>query len=103
MKKLLAASQRAQQDTARYMTRQLRNSALNAGWDADVVQNLHVVNEDGKFQTKVHPDYADRAFVHEFGNETTRPTAAIRKFGNDGDAYDKAFMVSLKMRWKQGQ
>ena len=100
MKKLLEASHKAKQDTAAYMTAQLRRQALHNGWDADVVSTLHVTHADGKFAAQVHPDHADRAFVHEYGNETVRPTATIRKFMNDPENVNSAFMVTLNRRWK---
>jgi hypothetical protein len=101
VKKLLEASQKAKQDTARYMTGQLRKQALHNGWDADVVSTLHVTHADGKFSAQVHPDHADRAFVHEYGNERVRPTAVIRKFMNDPQHVNNAFMVTLNRRWKE--
>ena len=101
MKKLLEATQKAKQDTARYMTAQLRKQAVHSGWDPEVASTLHVAHEGGKFTAKVHPDYADRAFVHEYGNESVKPTAAIRKFMNDPKHLNDAFMVTLNNRWKE--
>lgn len=101
MKKLLEATQKAKQDTAQYMTAQLRQHAIQNGWDADVANTLQVAHENGKFVAKVHPDYADRAFVHEYGTETVRPTATIRKFMNDPHVINNAFMVTLDRRWKE--
>jgi hypothetical protein len=101
VKKLLEAADKAKQDTARYMTAQLRRQALHHGWDADVVSTLHVSHADGKFSAQVHPDHADRAFVHEYGNEHVRPTAVIRKFMNDPQHVNNAFIVTLNNRWKE--
>jgi hypothetical protein len=77
------ASHKAANDTASFMTHQLRQSALQHGWDRDVVENTNVEYASGKFTVKVHPDYSARAFVHEYGDETTRPTAVLRKYMND--------------------
>lgn len=101
MKKLIEATQKAKQDTARYMTAQLRNHAIQNGWDADVADTLQVTHENGKFVAKVHPDYSDRAFVHEYGDENVKPTATIRKFMNDPKVVNDAFMVTLDKRWKE--
>jgi glucose/arabinose dehydrogenase len=101
VKKLLEATQKAKQDTARYMTAQLRKQAVHSGWDPEVASTLHVAHEGGKFTAKVHPDYADRAFVHEYGDENVKPTAAIRKFMNDPKHTNDAFMVTLNNRWKE--
>lgn len=103
MKKLLEATQKAKQDTARYMTAQLRKQAAQSGWDPEVASTLNIAHEGGKFTAKVHPDHADRAFVHEYGDENVKPTAAIRKFMNDPKHVNDAFMVTLNNRWKEAK
>jgi hypothetical protein len=80
--KVKEAIQKSTGDVASSLTTKLRESALEHGWDRDVVANLHVVHNNGSFDVHVHPDYKDRAFVHEYGNESVRPTAVIRKFSN---------------------
>lgn len=102
MKKLANTLHKAKQDTARFMTQQLQQHVLQHGWDADVAANLHVVHKDGRLVTEVHPNYADRAFVHEYGNETQRPTAAIRKYANNSITAEKAFGMLFEHHWKQG-
>jgi hypothetical protein len=77
------------------MTSLLRQSALDHGWDSDVVSGLSVDHSDDKFSVKVHSSVADRAFVHEYGSEQKRPTAAIRKFLNDSSFAEKAFIKRL--------
>jgi hypothetical protein len=101
VKKLLEATQKATQDTARYMTSQLRSQAQQSGWDPEVASTLNVVHENGKFQAKIPSSHADRAFVHEYGNENIKPTAAIRKFMNNPKNVEDAFMVTLNNRWGQ--
>lgn len=97
--RLKTAISQASNDTAQFMTRQVRHRALNDGWDKDVVANLHVVHENGKFSARVHPELADRAFVHEFGDENTRPNATLRKFSNDNKVTKSAFMANLNKRY----
>lgn len=100
MKKIVQAAQKARQDTARFMTAQLRHHALNAGWDEDVVAHMSVVHEDGKFSTKIHPDYQARAFDLEYGTPNSRPKATIRKYANDPQMAKKAFTASMSNHWK---
>ena len=68
---------------AQTMTERLRSSALSHGWDPSVVSNMEGRPSGNSFHVHVHPDYAQRAHVLEFGSEGSRPTAAIRKFSND--------------------
>lgn len=100
MKKLLDITKRAAHDAAAVMTHQLQTSALQHGWDADVAANTHVVFEDGKFTTKIHPDYAERAHKHEYGTESVRPTGVIRKMTNDPKAGQAVLKSSLNLHWK---
>lgn len=83
------------------MTAQLRRQALHSGWDADVANTLHVSHVDDKFVVNIHPKHADRAFVHEYGDEDVKPTAAIRKFMNNPKNAEDAFMVTLNNHWKE--
>jgi hypothetical protein len=100
VKKITNASQRAAHDTARFMTSQLRNHARNAGWEEDVINNMSVVYEDKKFSTRIHPDYQERAFVHEYGDLNNRPKATIRKYANDPQAAKTAFTMAMGNHWK---
>lgn len=94
------ASNKASQDTASFMTHQLRLSALQHGWDRDVVENTHVEYSGKKFTVKVHGDYADRAFVHEYGSETQRPTAVIRKYTNDTAVAEGTLVSQINEHYK---
>lgn len=95
MKKLLEAAQKAKQDTAAYMTADVRNRALNDGWHPAVVSTLRIEHGKDGFQTKVNDEHAAAAFKHEFGDEHTRPSATVRKYANDSHASAQAFMASL--------
>jgi hypothetical protein len=92
--RLRQATKSAATNTAAFMTQQLRQSALDHGWHPDVVANMEVRHTDGKFNVHVAKEYKDRAFVHEFGNEHTQPTAVVRKYGNDTKTAQKFFMLS---------
>ena len=95
MKKLLEATRKATQDTAAYMTADIRNRALNDGWHPNVVSTLRVEHGDDGFQAKVNAEHSAAAFTHEFGDEDNRPSATVRKYANDSHASSQAFMASL--------
>lgn len=96
LRKLRQATQDAIQATSAQMTEQLRQSALKSGWDKDVVANMQVKHDGTKFNVHIHPDYNSRAFVHEYGSESVRPTAVLRKFSNDTKSVQKSFMANIK-------
>jgi hypothetical protein len=101
VKKLLQATQKAAHTTAQFMTQQLRHSAMQHGWDSDVVNHMHVIHENGSFKTHVDPEYAERAWVHEYGTETVRPTAVIRKYSNNSKIAKDALWHSIKHHYKE--
>ena len=84
MKKYIAAVEHAAAQTARVMGAQLRSKALNDGWHPDAAASLNVEYKDGKF---VATSASDAAFDHEFGTETSSPTASIRNYGKNSHAH----------------
>lgn len=102
MKKLTNAINKAKQDAVPFLTGQVRRHALQHGWDPEVVANLTLVNEGDKLIAKVPASHADRAFVHEFGDQNNLPTAALRKYANDPTVANQAYSLLLNHHWKQG-
>lgn len=95
MKRIVNALEKAAADTARSVQRQLRRSALEHGWDPKVVANTRVVYKDNQYSVVVSPKYADKAFVHEFGNENEQPTAVVRKLNNRMGTTEKSLLDNL--------
>jgi hypothetical protein len=83
MKHLRDAIEKAAHDTAAYVTADLRHSAREHGWDEEVVSNMRVQHGEDGYKVMVPDDLKDRAFVHEFGDESSAPSAVIRKYSND--------------------
>jgi hypothetical protein len=85
----------AAEHAATQMTAELRERALKSGWHPDVVAGLHVKYDGDAYVTQVDPEVSGRAFVHEFGDENTRPTAVLRKYGNTPGVGAKSYMEHL--------
>lgn len=102
MKHITQSLHKAASDAALHITEDIRASALEHGWDSDVVRNMHVNYSNGAFSLNIHPDYYGRAFVHEYGNEHTRPTAVLRKYEHQlGDVrsfFNKRFNKHLGVK-----
>jgi hypothetical protein len=77
------------------MTADLRQRALSSGWHPDVVENMHVQFGDEGFKVNIHEDHAEKAWIHEYGNETSRPTALLRKYANDDSDAKNMFMSNV--------
>jgi len=87
--------EKAAHDTAAFMTADLRQRALSSGWHSDVVNNMHVEFGDDGFQVRIPDEHAERAWIHEYGSEKSRPTAVIRKFANDDASSKGMFMKNV--------
>jgi hypothetical protein len=95
MKNVLKHLPQAAAEAARSMTYDLRNSALDHGWHPEVANSLYIVHDGSEF--KVHVPKKHKQTVHEleYGTETQRPTAVLRKFNNRPEYMEKALLKSL--------
>jgi len=92
---VIAALHKAAHNAASYMTEDLRNKALSAGWHPDVTENLHVTFNGKTFSSHVHPDFHERAFTHEFGKEGVPPTNVLRKFSQSHGDGERSFLLNF--------
>jgi hypothetical protein len=95
MKHVLKHFPQAAAEAARSMTYDLRNSAIEHGWNPEIANSLRVTHTGSAF--KVHVPKKHRKTVHEleYGTESSRPTAVLRKFNNRPEYMEKAFMKSM--------
>jgi hypothetical protein len=96
LRSILNNIHKASHDTAQFIEGQIRQSALDHGWDSKVVENTHVRFHDNKFSVYVHDKYVGNALTHEYGNETSRPTAVIRKYDNNPTGAGANFIQNLE-------
>jgi hypothetical protein len=95
MKHVIAAVSKAKQDMAAHMTVHLRESALNHGWSPEVVSSMEVHHGKDGYQVTVPDEHKDQFMTHEYGSETVRPTAVVRKFFNDTNASQSFFVKRM--------
>lgn len=96
MKNFSEALERAAHDTAAYMTFDVRRSARSHGWEPHEVASLRVRYVDGDFNIKAEGQHADAALLREYGSEKQRPTAVMRKYGNNPGKSGDILMQRLK-------
>jgi hypothetical protein len=82
------------------LTQQLRDSASKNGWHPEIVNGLRVAHDGEKYSVVVNPEHADRAFVHEYGDETNKPTAVIRKFSDDTANIHSVYLSHLNDHYR---
>jgi len=76
---------RAVSAAARELTHGLRKSALDHGWPNDAIRGIGVVHDGRSFRLHTAKSVESTVWAQEYGTETSRPTAAIRKFLNDSN------------------
>lgn len=94
MKHVIDALDDAAAITASKLTAGIRRTATESGWAPHVANSLSVVYQEGKFDVSVPPEHEDEAWKSEYGSETRRPTAVLRKYQH-GNADSKAFFSTL--------
>jgi hypothetical protein len=87
--------EKAANDTAAFMTAELRQRALRGGWKPEVVDHMHVRFDDNGFGVDIDEEYQEDAWVHEYGSERTRPTAVLRKYSNDSSKAKDIFVNNV--------
>lgn len=80
--------------TASKLTAGIRRTAHESGWAPHVANSLSVHYRGGKFDVSIPEEHADEAWKYEYGSETRRPTAVLRKY-QYGNADSKAFLSTL--------
>lgn len=96
MKKLVDAARKAAQQTSLLMTADIRQSAMDSGWSSDIASNTLVMFDGSQYQVSVHSEFEGQAMDLEYGTPTSRPTAVFRKYANNTQPIEKAFVSSLE-------
>jgi hypothetical protein len=89
---LAKALVQSSKDTAKFMTAELRQEAINSGWDPAIANSLRVTFHKNKFSVKYPDKNKDKVLNLEYGTPATSPTAAIRRFSNRLDNAEKFLM-----------
>lgn len=100
MSDFLKATQEAAELASYNMTARLRKTAYEHGWNSDITRNTVVTYDQDNGYSVVFDDAVKHDAMNlEYGTETIRPTAVIRKYQNTGHA-EKMFMRHLKEKTK---
>lgn len=75
----------ASRNAAQVLTRDLRNYLVSLGWPAQAASAVSIDYEMNDFTVDISGPHADDANLFEYGSQSVRPTAAIRKYFNRGE------------------
>ena len=96
MKKLADAARKIANQTSLLMTSDLRQSAMDNGWSTEVASNTHIMYDGKSYLVDVRSDLESQAMDLEYGTPDTRPTAAVRKYSNNTQDAENAFITGLE-------
>lgn len=88
--------EKAAEDTAAFMTADLRKRALGSGWQSEVANSMYIKFGDDGFKVNIPEEHEEAAWVHEYGSERKRPTAVLRKYSNDDSKAKNMFMNNVE-------
>lgn len=96
MKRLADAARKAAHQTSLLMTSDVRQVAMENGWSSEVASNTHIMYDGSSYQVAVREDLESQAMDLEFGTPSTRPTAVFRKYANNTQQVEQAFIATLE-------
>ena len=80
------------------VTRDLRTYLIESGWSAEAASAVSVIyTETDGFSVKITGQHKQTAETLEYGNESMRPTAAIRKYFNDRSSFEHHYKKALEV------
>ena len=94
--KLEDAGKQAAYDMAEFITRDLRASATQHGWDKDAVDNTRVSYSGNSYALDVSPEVERKVMTLEYGTEVSPPTAVVRKYSNNTSKAERLFIRSME-------
>lgn len=95
MKDYQKAGIRAGVEAARSLTYDLRSSAADHGWHPDIVSSIHVYYDGNAMKIHVPKHLTTEVHKLEYGTETQRPTAVMRKFNNRQHVINNTIVKAL--------
>lgn len=88
--------QKASKEAAVLITSDIHNYLVNAGWPAEAAYSVQVTYDNSGFGFVFEGSGAEKADVLEYGSESERPTAAIRKYFSQSEKPNDLLMKRLE-------
>lgn len=95
-KAFLGKADRAIEETASELSSLLKDSLTSAGWPYDAAMSVRLFYTGERFDYTFEGPDAEAAKTLEFGNESARPTAEVRKFLNKNEIIEKTYVANLE-------
>lgn len=96
MKKLADALKKSLKDTSRELTAEMRDTAIQQGWDANVANGLTLQVGLGNLAMAVKSNIQNRALDLEYGTSDASPNSVMRKFTNNRQKIEKTIIANLE-------
>jgi hypothetical protein len=87
---------KAGEEAAFVITENLRSYLISSGWPADAANSVQIVRNGSSFTVKYEGPNVAEAQLLEFGSESIRPSASIRKFLNSEASLMSTYMDRIE-------
>jgi hypothetical protein len=92
----LQGADKAVHEAAEDLTLMLRQSLVSSGWSFEAAYSVTLFYTGERFDYKFDGDFGEDAQTLEFGTENQRPTGSIRKFLNQNQVLQNAYLDNLE-------
>lgn len=96
--KLVKLAEDTAEDTAKFITEDLKGLAGKHGWDAKSINGVSVNYENSTFSIDVDAAVKNDVSRLEYGTEDVPPTAVFRKYGANTQEAEKFFIKNLEKK-----
>ena len=96
--KLVKLAENAAEDTAKFITEDLKGLASKHAWSTEAIDGVSVNYNNSEFSVDVNPEVEREVFTLEYGTETAPPTAVFRKYGSNTKDAERFFIKNLEKK-----
>jgi hypothetical protein len=96
--KLVKLAEDTAEDTAKFITADLKGLAGKHGWDSKAIAGVSVSYSNSSFSIDVDPEVENDVSRLEYGTERIAPTAVFRKYNSNTKEAEKFFIKNLEKK-----
>jgi hypothetical protein len=96
--KLVKLAEDTAEDTAKFITEDLKGLAGKHGWDSKAIAGVSVSYSNSSFSINVDSEVEDDVSRLEYGTERIAPTAVFRKYNSNTKEAEKFFIKNLEKK-----
>lgn len=96
MKKLTDALKKSLKDSSQELTADMRNTAVEQGWDEGIAQGMTINLGLGSIAMAVKSSIQEKVMDLEYGTTQSTPNAVMRKYSNNRPLVEGTIIANLE-------